>query len=211
MDEQTRARIFEPFFTTKGQGRGTGLGLSTVFGIVTQSGGEISVTTAPGEGTAFDIRIPRAAGEAAAAPEKRAEGIARSRGETVLLVEDDEVVHGLVRELVRRLGYDVLDARSAREALLVSEQHPGPIHLLLTDVVMPDVGGIELAAQLQNGRPEMKTLFMSGYSRDAIQERGQSSLRAPLVEKPFTFEQLSRAIRAAIDAGGSVWQPESAA
>ncbi len=211
MDEQTRAHIFEPFFTTKGPGQGTGLGLSTVFGIVTQCGGDISVTTAPGVGTTFDIRIPRSAAETAGIPAKRAEGIARAQGETVLLVEDDPVVHGLVRELVARLGYNVLDAGSADEALRVSERHRGLIHLLLTDVVMPDVSGIELAAQLRAKRPAMKTLFMSGYSSDVIQQRGPADVQAPLVEKPFTFEQLSRAIRETIDAGGAIAQPKPAA
>jgi signal transduction histidine kinase/ActR/RegA family two-component response regulator len=201
MDDETRARIFEPFFTTKEVGKGTGLGLSIVYGIVTQSGGEISVRSRPAEGTQFEIRFPRAAAEVPSAPEVKPEGIAPAHGETILLVEDDELVYRLVRQLLAGMDYHVLEAGSARQALEVSEQHSGPIDLLLTDVVMPQMSGTELAERLRMSRPKLKTLFMSGYSSDAVLPRAHMETNASFIGKPFTHEQLSKAIREALDAG----------
>ncbi|MGE5647289.1 MAG: ATP-binding protein [Acidobacteriota bacterium] len=200
MDEDTRIRIFEPFFTTKEVGKGTGLGLSTVHGIVKQAGGTITVDTRPGEGTTFEIRLPRAAAAAAPAREKP-ESAVRARGETILLVEDDELVHRLLRQLLARMEYRVLDSTSPLQALEIGEKHQGPIDLLLTDVVMPQMNGPELAQRLQAARPQMKTLFMSGYSSDAILQHNKLDPRAFFIGKPFTHEQLSKAIRAALDSG----------
>lgn len=169
IDAATQARIFEPFFTTKAKGKGTGLGLATVFGIVQQSGGSIWLTSEPGRGAAFKIYFPEiglldAADEPPVVPPAAQRG---SRGtETILLVEDDEHVRSLARTILRRHGYHVLEADDGADARLICERHTGPIHLLLTDVMMPRIGGRELSEQLARLRPDMKVLLMSGYTDD---------------------------------------------
>ncbi len=200
MDDETRARIFEPFFTTKEKGSGTGLGLSTVYGIVTACGGEIRVSSRPGIGTEFEIHIPRSTEKPVLDQAAPAEKVGGSRSETVLLVEDDDMVHRLVSDLLTRLGYHLLEASSASEALKVSAGYAGRIDLLLTDVVMPHVSGTDLAKELRAERPGMKTLFMSGYSSENL-VKASADLGAPLIQKPFTQSQLSKAIRAAIESG----------
>jgi len=202
MDADTRAHVFEPFFTTKGPGKGTGLGLATVYGIVKQSGGYVLVKSEPGQGSQFEIYLPRLE-EPVDAPE---EAIARSglpRGsETVLLVEDQDEVRDLAREILEMSGYTVLEARHGREALLVCERHAGPLHLLLTDVVMPHMGGRELADRLAPAYPGLKVLYMSGYTEDAIVHHGVLDPGTSLLQKPFTSDVLAKRVRDLLDAAG---------
>jgi signal transduction histidine kinase/ActR/RegA family two-component response regulator len=196
MSPETLARIFEPFFTTKEPGKGTGLGLATVFGIVAQSGGAIQVESELDVGTEFRIYLPCATGEISTAPEL---GAPAARGsETVLLVEDESDVRSLVAQVLAERGYTVLTAARPAEALRVAERHAGPIHLLLTDMVMPEMSGAALAGRLAPLRPEMAVLQMSGYTDyggAADGDGGQAFL-----QKPFTPEQVARAVRAALDA-----------
>ncbi len=197
MDAETRSRIFEPFFTTKGPGQGTGLGLATVYGIVQQSGGHIQVESAPGRGTTFRIYLPRAAGEVDSDEAARIELVSRG-WETILLVEDDESVRELNGDVLRENGYLVLDARHAGEALVVAERHPGPIHLLLTDVVMPHMNGRELAERAASLRPNMKVLFVSGYMEDGALRRDLLDEHVNFLQKPFSPGKLTRKVRAVL-------------
>jgi nitrogen-specific signal transduction histidine kinase/ActR/RegA family two-component response regulator len=201
MDAATQAHVFEPFFTTKAVDKGTGLGLSTVYGIVKQSEGDIVIDSEPGAGATFKIFLPRVDGAAA---EEDTPGVRVNlpRGsETVLVAEDEDAVRGVARELLSICGYTVLEARNGREGLALAREHPGPIHLLLTDVVMPLMSGTELAQQLTAVRPAMKVLFMSGYTDDTVALRRIAEGEIPLLEKPFTTEALARQVRAALDAG----------
>jgi signal transduction histidine kinase len=196
MDEATKSRIFDPFFTTKEIGRGTGLGLTTVFGIVQQSGGTIDVRSSPGAGTTFDVYFPGAEGlpEVAAEP-SRTETFFGS--ETILLVDDQEAVRTAARASLERYGYKVLVAQSAGDALLVCERHAGSIELLLTDMVMPHMGGLELAERAVSLRPTMRILLMSGYTEHAIPPNGPSSEWGYL-QKPLVPETLARRVREAL-------------
>jgi two-component system cell cycle sensor histidine kinase/response regulator CckA len=199
MDEATQRRIFEPFFTTKPPGKGTGLGLSTVYGIVHQSGGTVRVDSAPGQGCTFLIYFPvsvaREADDVATTPAEES-----LRGdETVLVAEDDAPMRGMVRRCLLELGYHVLDAPDGKRALEVSAMHNGPIHLLLSDVIMPRLSGRELAEQLRALRPELKVLFMSGHTEEAIERHGLLDQDMPFVHKPLTPEALARAVRDTID------------
>jgi CheY-like chemotaxis protein len=198
MDAETRARIFEPFFTTKEAGKGTGLGLSTVYGIVKQSGGSITVESQPGRGATFRVYLPRVA---QAGPVRDAVGGPRRRrgSETVLLVEDEAEVRELTREILENEGYSVLLAADGPGALGVSQQHPGRIHLLLTDVVMPEMSGSELARRLQGRDPDLKVLYTSGYTDDTLVRHGVSESRAALLHKPFTAESLAGKVREVLD------------
>jgi CheY-like chemotaxis protein len=199
MDAATQARIFEPFFTTKGIGRGTGLGLSTVFGIVQQSGGTIAVDSEPGKGTSFRIYLPRAEDVAANTAARAPDAALRRGSETILLVEDEEQVRTLARSLLQRSGYRVLEARSPGEALLASEQYSGAIHLLLTDVVMPLMSGRQLWHRLAPGRPQMKVLYMSGYTNDEMLVHGLLGSGISLLQKPLTPEGLTERVREVLD------------
>ena len=199
MDAETQAHIFEPFFTTKEEGKGTGLGLSTVYGIIKQSGGGIHVQSAPERGATFTVYLPRidevtSAAAVHKAPDRPAQGV-----ETVLLVEDEQGVRTLVRDGLLRYGYTVLEAQNGVEAFLISNQHQGPIHLLVTDVVMPGMNGREVAHQLMALRPDMKVLYISGYIDDAGLRSGADRARTSFLQKPFTPEALARKVRDVLD------------
>ncbi len=202
MDAETSARIFEPFFTTKRRGEGTGLGLSTVYGIVTQSGGSIWVYSEPGQGTTFKVYFPRAAQDrrpaAPAAPAARAEGLAGT--ETILLAEDQPEVRSVACAVLTRYGYRVLEASCGEEALEVLRGHREPVHLLLSDVVMPSMSGPELARLVQLQRPGIRVLFASGYTDDAIVRHGVLDPGVAFLQKPFTPTALLRKIRELLDA-----------
>jgi PAS domain S-box-containing protein len=198
MDEATQARLFEPFFTTKGSGRGTGLGLSTVFGIVKQSGGSVDVYSVPGRGTSVKIYLPRINHPVTADSETLSKAVARG-SETILVVEDDEMVRNLVRETLQREGYKVLDAADSVEARRASEKHKTAIHLLITDVVMPKVSGRDLAVELCRRRPEMKVLYMSGYTDSAIVNSGILQREVAFLQKPFTPALLAERVREVLE------------
>jgi CheY-like chemotaxis protein len=199
MSEEVQAHLFEPFFTTKETGKGTGLGLSTVYGVVKQSGGMIGCDSQLGQGTTFKIFFPKVEAVEQAVPEK---GIipdqARGR-ETILLVEDDPAVRGLVDEALRFKGYEVLIARHGIEALLAGAKHLGPIHLLLTDVVMPQMSGPEVAEQLAIVRPAMKVMFMSGYPDHPAFSKGGVKEGTAFLQKPFTMDALTQKVREVLD------------
>ncbi len=198
MDAETQRHIFEPFFTTKPAGEGTGLGLATVYGIVKQSGGYIWVYSEPGRGTTFKIYLPRSE-EAPVAPSVDAAPVEAPRGhETVLLVEDLESLRGVIREFLEQQGYTLLIASQGEEALALAREYDGPIHLLLTDLVMPKLGGADLARQLGALRPEIRVLYMSGYTNGVVSRPGVLKGGAALIEKPFTGERLARAVREAL-------------
>jgi two-component system cell cycle sensor histidine kinase/response regulator CckA len=199
MDEATQARIFEPFFTTKGE-HGTGLGLATVHGIVKQAGGTIEVYSEPGRGTTFKIFLPRVA--ETPEPASASPDMPPPRGtETILLVEDEEALLHLTREVLAEQGYTVLEARHGAEALLTAAQSPDPIHLLLTDVIMPQLNGRELARRLATTRPGLRVLYMSGYTAGAIEQHGVLDADISFIQKPFTPIQLARKVREALDKG----------
>jgi PAS domain S-box-containing protein len=199
MDEGTRARIFEPFFTTKEKGQGTGLGLSTVYGIVKQSGGEIWVYSEPGQGATFKVYLP--AEEEGEAPFQRKEtGELPLHGtETVLVVEDSEEVMELVVKILAEKGYHAMAARDGGEALRICEAHAGSIQLMVTDVVMPGMSGRELAESLKGTRPEMKVLYMSGYTDNAIVHHGILDAGVDFLQKPFTPQALAQKVREVLD------------
>jgi len=200
MDAETRSHIFEPFFTTKAAGAGTGLGLATVFGIVQQSGGVIRVESEPEEGAAFEILLPRYTVKAAESARARGVAGAPARGtETVLLVEDDDQVRRLASSVLRGHGYQVLEAADAAQALLRSERHDGPIHLLLTDVVMPKSSGRQLAERLVIERPEIRVLFMSGHTDDAVLRHGVEASALAFIGKPLTPDRLLAKVREVLD------------
>src|SRR4051794_2785371 len=196
MDAATRARVFEPFFTTKEQGRGSGLGLATVYGMVRQSAGYIWVYSEPAHGTVFKVYLPVTQ---TAAAQPTTDKVSSFRGsETVLLVEDEDAVRALAREVLRRHGYVVLEARHGVDALRVAERHPDAIHLLITDVVMPHMGGRELGLRLSAVRPAIRTLFMSGYTHHALLPADLTP-GAEFIHKPFTPELLARRVRRILD------------
>jgi CheY-like chemotaxis protein len=195
MDEETKAHIFEPFFTTKGPGKGTGLGLATVYGIVRQTGGGISVESEPGQGSTFRIYLPLEMApidytKSAPTPVEKSDNF-----ETVLVVEDEEIVRELVCAVLEEQGYNVLCAADGLEALNLAENFDGTIHLLVTDVIMPHMNGHELAAKLSRIRPDMKVLYVSGYSDTDIGDHGVLDPRFELLQKPFTPQTLARKIR----------------
>jgi two-component system, cell cycle sensor histidine kinase and response regulator CckA len=200
MDEATRARLFEPFFTTKGQGKGTGLGLSTVFGIVKQSGGNVQVYSEPERGASVKVYLPRvdkAASEEALSPP----GKSNRGSETVLVVEDDDMVRRLVRETLEREGYKMLDAAEAEEARRIVSSHRGAIQLLITDVVLPKTGGRELAEEFSRAQPQAKVLFMSGYTDGAIVNNGILEKEVAFLQKPFSPATLAQKVREVLEAG----------
>jgi PAS domain S-box-containing protein len=193
-------RIFEPFFTTKEAGKGTGLGLATVYGIVRQSGGCVRVRTEVGRGTSFEIQLPIASTSPGEAPARSVER-ARHGTETIMLVEDEAPVRELANRLLRRYGYTVIEAANGGEALLLGRTRAGSIDLLLTDVVMPHMSGKELADEMRRLNPGMKVLFMSGYPGEAVAGKGVLEIGAPLLQKPFTATSIARIVRETLDAG----------
>jgi CheY-like chemotaxis protein len=199
MDATVRAHLFEPFFTTKEVGKGTGLGLATVYGIVKQSDGYISVYTELGKGSSFKVYLPRI--EAAPAGAAAAVKIGPARGsETVLIVEDEGAVLKLTRRALEAQGYTVLAAADGGDALRIVERHGGTIHLLLTDLVMPGLSGRELADQLQVRRPGIRVLYMSGYPGDAVVQHGSLTPGSAFLQKPFSPDSLARKVRDVLDA-----------
>ncbi len=198
MDDATRARIFEPFFTTKEIGKGTGLGLATVYGIIKQSGGFIWVTSSPGKGTTFEIYLPQADG-VAAKPETEATPSDSLRGtETVLVVEDEAGVRELACQFLRVKGYNVLDAENGQQALEIASKHSGTIDLLLSDMIMPKMNGGELAGRLKTIRPGIRVAFMSGYSEFSRGDLGRDFPEAPVLQKPFSPVSLVEIVRTAL-------------
>jgi CheY-like chemotaxis protein len=195
MTPKTKARIFEPFFTTKEQGKGTGLGLATVYGIVKQSGGSIWVYTELGRGTVFKIYLPMVSGGLMPRGQVKAETNSASGTETILVVEDEEAVRSLVRLALVSGGYNVLEAPDPESALATCASHHGPIHLLLTDVVMPQISGPEVASKVAALRPGIRVLYMSGYTDDAVVHHGVLSQEMPFIQKPFSPVVLRKKIR----------------
>jgi two-component system cell cycle sensor histidine kinase/response regulator CckA len=200
MDDEVRGRLFEPFFTTKELGRGTGLGLATVYGIVRQSGGHIQVRSRPGEGSSFTVYLPRA--EAPRPPRGALAAAAPVSGgsETVLVAEDEEAVRHLVCRVLRAKGYRVLEARHAEAALELAAAAAEPIDLLLSDLVMPGLGGRALADRLLNARPGLRVLFITGYAAEAVERQGRLPAGHGLLEKPFTADQLAHKVRETLTA-----------
>jgi two-component system, cell cycle sensor histidine kinase and response regulator CckA len=200
MDTATQQRIFEPFFTTKEKGKGTGLGLSTVYGVVKQSGGYIDVASARGKGTTFNIYLPRVAQNVVETKTIAPDHPEELRGtETILLAEDEDTLRALTRHLLELYGYRVLEACDGNQALRLSEQTADEIHLLLTDVVMPGISGRVLADQLKQKRPEVRVVFMSGYTGQRVGEKEILEPGSHFLQKPFTRDSLARKIREALD------------
>ncbi len=194
MDRETQSRIFEPFFTTKEKGKGTGLGLSTVYGIVKQSGGYVMVQSELGRGTTFQIYLPLVEGAA----EKHAVSVPDATlggTETLLLVEDEESVRGLVRDTLAAKGYRVLEGENGEAGMAAAAAHAGKIDLIITDVVMPGMGGREMVQRLIETRPGTKVLYLSGYTEDAIISDGAAEQGTAFLQKPFTLQSLSRKVR----------------
>jgi two-component system, cell cycle sensor histidine kinase and response regulator CckA len=199
MDAETQSHIFEPFFTTKGM-KGTGLGLSTVYGIIKQSEGYVWVYSEPGKGTTFKIYLPRVAESGEALPVPTPTEVKPARGnETILLVEDEATLRGLVKQYLQNQGYTVLEATDGSSAIRISADYRNPIHLLLTDVIMPGMNGREVASRITAGRPEVKVLYVSGYTENAIGHNGLLEEGVTLLQKPFTLPTLKTKVREMLD------------
>lgn len=204
MPPEVKEHLFEPFFTTKDKGKGTGLGLSTVYGIIKQSGGDIWVNSEPGLGTTFNIHLPRV-DEPVDNTRMRVtrEEIPRGGGETILLVEDEEDVRRLAVRILQRQGYTVLEASCGKDALVLCKEHQGPIHLILTDVVMPGMSGRQLADQLIPLHPNLKVVYMSGYTDNAVIHHGVLEEGVNYIQKPFTIDGLMKRMREVLDKSSS--------
>jgi CheY-like chemotaxis protein len=198
MDAATQQRIFEPFFTTKEKGKGTGLGLSTVYGVVKQSGGYIDVQSGPGEGTTFKIYIPRIEQAVPLQAQNRDPDTSLHGVETILMVEDEAALRAITRGHLEHLGYRVLEAADGREALEKSRKYSDPIHILLTDMIMPELGGRALAHELCELRPDIRVVYMSGYSGRTYNSQSDLDTGSFFLQKPFTRDTLARKIREAL-------------
>jgi PAS domain S-box-containing protein len=199
MDQATQARIFEPFFTTKEAGQGTGLGLATVYGIVTQSGGAIDVESALGKGSTFSVYLPRLGNDVGSSCVPEAKGVCSPRGaETILVVEDDDLVRSLTRQILRQHGYLVFDARNGIEAQKFCSTYDKPVDLLLTDLILPGLNGAQLAEQIRSARPDTKILYMSGYQNQLLKDNFPGMA---LITKPFVADALARKVRVVLDGG----------
>ncbi|MGO9123699.1 MAG: ATP-binding protein [Terriglobales bacterium] len=199
MSREVRENIFEPFFTTKEVGEGTGLGLSTVYGVVKQNDGFIDVASEPGKGTTFKIYLPRFEAETTKVPPGEVAGKRPTGTETILLVEDDEAILNLGKMILEKLGYTVLAAQTPKHAINLAEEHPGDLHLLITDVVMPEMNGRELAERLNAFLPGLKCLYMSGYTADVIAHRGILEEGVNFIRKPFGSDDLAAKVRQVLD------------
>jgi two-component system, cell cycle sensor histidine kinase and response regulator CckA len=200
MSPETVAHIFEPFYTTKESGHGTGLGLSTVYGIVKQSGGYIWVYSEPGKGTTFKVYLPRVEEKVDAKPDMAKAPAVRKGSETILLVEDEEAVRELASMILSAKGYLVLPAQSSQEAEHFSAKHDGEIHLLLTDIMMPGVSGRELARRITARHPRTKVLYMSGYTDNVLAQGGVLEDGVSFLQKPFSPAALAQKVRDVLDA-----------
>jgi CheY-like chemotaxis protein len=199
MDEETRSRIFEPFFSTKEKGKGTGLGLATVYGIVKQNNGYIWAYSESGRGSTLKVYLPRLEQDVVHIHKERTPIDVLKGSETVLLVEDDDKLLELTEKILRLYGYRVLKAQDGEEALKVHEEHEGFIQVMVTDIVMPKMSGRELAERLQSVRPEMKVLYMSGYTDNAIVHHQILDSKLSFLQKPFTPEGLGSKVREVLD------------
>jgi CheY-like chemotaxis protein len=198
MDAETQQRIFEPFFTTKGAGIGTGLGLSTCYGIISQAGGSLDVDSAPGHGTTFRVELPRTAAPPVPPAEAPSDDTPGAGGGTILVVEDQDAVRSFAVRALEAQGYTVLEARNGVDALAVACGHAGRIDLVLSDVVMPEMGGVELAARLDEVRPDTLVMYMSGFTGDKAIPVPPDGRPAPVLTKPFTSAILVRRVREAL-------------
>jgi len=199
MDDETLAKIFEPFFTTKEEGRGTGLGLATVYGILMQNKGAVTVASRPGQGTTFNLYLPQAQTTNSFSPEKNGLSSCDFGTETILLVEDEIAILELSVYILEKLNYHILTAATPALALNLAMDHPGPIDLLITDVIMPVMNGQELAEQIRVIRPDIKVLFISGYTADIISQHGVLNTGVHFLEKPFSARSLGKKVREVID------------
>jgi two-component system, cell cycle sensor histidine kinase and response regulator CckA len=202
MDDETRSRVFDPFFTTKGVGKGTGLGLATVYGIVKQNNGFIQVASEPDRGTTFKICFPRHTGEAWPAARESKGAIPAGRHETILLVEDEPAMLAMTSSMLEKHGYNVLAAATPREAVSLAQRQAGRIHLLLTDVVMPEMNGKDLARTLLLMNPDLKCLFMSGYTANVIAHHNILDSNVSFLQKPFSLDELAAKLREVLDDRG---------
>jgi CheY-like chemotaxis protein len=199
MDEETQSHLFEPFFTTKEMGKGTGLGLATVYGVVKQNNGSISVNSEPGKGTTFRIYLPQHRTKEVSQPEMETRGPTERGHETILLVEDEPAILEMTTMMLERAGYAVLAAGTPGEAIRFATEHVGVIHLLMTDVVMPEMNGRDLAKNILSVYPRLKCLFMSGYTADVIAHRGTLDEGINFIEKPFSKAELAAKVREVLD------------
>ncbi len=200
MNAETLSHVFEPFFTTKEVGKGTGLGLATVYGIVRQSGGHVAVYSEPGRGTTFKVYLPRTdQAEADVAPPEAPRDLRGS--ETIALVEDEPSLRSVIRDLLREGGYSVIVGESPEASVAGAEAHAGPVHLVLTDLVMPGMGGAEAAARVQAAHPRARVLYMSGYTSSAAGHQGGLPEGQAFLQKPFSLDALLRKVREVLDPG----------